>query len=281
VIGCLPTPTLKENALFFYQRNLHKINYTTNFRVLNILLMVLLILISRTVLVNAEEQKSGGGENASNPLAAVNNTDIRWKYFDLDGPECNDFYLDGSYMLHPKLKLKYDLHYWDTDVTGSSESDWESFHLKPIYFPKQGKWGEWKFKLAVGVEWILDFGNEDKGIGSESDQIAPLVGVALMPGGGLVLVPLVQHFVEYDGPDVNQTAFRLIAIQALPNKFWGKLDAKLPVDWENDNAIPATVEVQVGKTFTDLIGAYIDGLFGVGGDRPYDWGVGVGLRFNY
>jgi hypothetical protein len=105
-----------------------------NFRVLNILLMVLLILISRTVLVNAEEQKSGAEENASNPLAAVNNTDIRWKYFDLDGPERNDFYLDGSYMLHPKLKLKYDLHYWDTDVTGSSESDWESLHLKPIYY---------------------------------------------------------------------------------------------------------------------------------------------------
>jgi hypothetical protein len=79
-----------------------------------------------------------GEENASNPLAAVNNTDVRWQYFDLDGPERNDFYLDGSYMLTPKLKLKYELHYWDTDVTGSSESDWESLHLKPIYFPKQG-----------------------------------------------------------------------------------------------------------------------------------------------
>jgi hypothetical protein len=136
-----------------------------NFRVLNISLMVLLILISRTVLVNAEEQKSGGEENASNPLAAVNNTDIRWQYFDLDGPERSDFYLDGSYMLHPKLKLKYELHYWDTDVTGSSESDWESLQLKPIFFPKQGKLGIWKYRLAVGVEWILDFGHEEKGIG--------------------------------------------------------------------------------------------------------------------
>ena len=45
------------------------------------------------------------GENASNPLAAVNNTDLRWQYFDLDGPDRNDFYLDGSYMLFPKLKL--------------------------------------------------------------------------------------------------------------------------------------------------------------------------------
>jgi hypothetical protein len=131
------------------------------------------------------------------------------------------------------------------------------------------------------VEWILSFDNEDKGIGSGSDQIAPLFGIALMPGGGLVLVPLVQHFVEYDGPDVSQTAFRLIAIQSLPNKFWGKLDAKVPVDWEHDNALPATAEVQIGKMFTPGFGVYVDGLVGIGADRPYDWGIGLGARFNY
>lgn len=86
---------------------------------------------------------------------------------------------------------------------------------------------------------------------------------------------------EYDGPEVNKTTFRLITIQALPNKFWGKLDAKLPVDWENDNAIPASAEIQIGKMFTPKIGAYIDGLLGIGGDRSYDWGAGIGFRFKY
>ncbi|MBW1792730.1 MAG: hypothetical protein JRJ14_10855, partial [Deltaproteobacteria bacterium] len=74
-------------------------------------------------------------ENASNPLAAVTNTDLRAQYFDLDGPERYDYWVDGAAMLTPKLKLKYELHYWDTDVTGSSKSDFESLHLKPIYFP--------------------------------------------------------------------------------------------------------------------------------------------------
>ncbi len=227
--------------------------------------------------------QSYGGKNASSPLAAVNNTDMRAKYFDLDGPERYDIYMDSAYMVTPKLKLKYDLHYWDTDVTGSSKSDWESLHLKPIYFPEKmvGEWGTWKYKWAIGIEWIMDFGNEDKGIGSGSDQIAPLVGVALNPGGGLVLVPLVQHFIEYDGPEVNKTSFRLIAIQALPNKFWGKLDAKMPFDWENDNAVPASAELQIGKMFTPGFGAYVDGLIGIGVDRSYDLGVGVGLRFKY
>ena len=185
-------------------------------------------------------------------------------------------------MAAPKLKLKYELHYWNTDVTGSGENDWESFHLKPIYFPENmiGKLGEWKYKVAIGGELILDAGNEDKGIGSGSDQIAPLFGVAMMRGD-TVLVPIVQHFTEYSGPDVNQTAFRLIALQSFPEGIWGKLDAKVPVDWEHDNEIPATFEVQVGKNYSPSFATYLDGLVGVGSDRPYDWGVGVGIRFNY
>jgi hypothetical protein len=98
--------------------------------------------------------------------------------------------------------------------------------------------------------------------------------------GGTVLVPLVQHFVEYDGPDVDQTSFRLIAIQSLPSNFWDKLDAKIPFDWENDT-VPASLEAQFGRMFTSSFGTYVDGLLGIGGDKPYDRGAGIGLRFNY
>ena len=121
---------------------------------------------------------SANGENASNPLAAVTNTDFRAQYFDLDGPERRDYWVDGAGMLTPNLKLKYELHYWDTDVTGSSESDWESLHLKPIYFPEKmvGKLGEWKYKVAIGGELIVDFGNEDKGIGSDRDALVASSG---------------------------------------------------------------------------------------------------------
>ena len=30
-----------------------------------------------------------------------------------------------------------------------------------------------------------------------------------------------------------------------------------------------------------LAAVNIDGLFGIGGDRSFDWGVGLGVRFNY
>jgi len=221
-----------------------------------------------------------GQENASNPLSSVNSIDLRFEYFDIGKSELYELWIDGSYMLTPKLKLKYEVHYWDTDVTGVSHSNFESLHFKPIYFPKQGKLGEWKYKLAVGGEWIIDFGNQDKGIGSGSDQIAPLAGVALVRGN-TVIVPLVQHFFQYNGPNVNTTAFRMIAIQSLPNNFWGKLDAIVPINWANNRTVPATAEVQVGKMFNPSFGVFVDALAGIGDQRPFDWGAGLGVRFNY
>ena len=98
-----------------------------------------------------------GQENASNPLAATSNTDVRMKYMDLGGAYLNDFYIDGAYMATAKLKLKYEVHYWNSNVIGKSQSGFESIHFKPIYFPLAGEWGKWKYKLALGLEWIVEF----------------------------------------------------------------------------------------------------------------------------
>ncbi len=43
------------------------------------------------------------GENASLPLAAVDNTDLRIQLFDLDDSDRTDYWVDGAYMLTPKL----------------------------------------------------------------------------------------------------------------------------------------------------------------------------------
>ena len=98
---------------------------------------------------------------------------------------------------------------------------------------------------------------------------------------GVTLIPLVQQFLDYSGEDVNTTALRLIGLKPLPKKMWVKLDAKVPIDWERGNAIPATAELQLGKSINKNVGIYIDGLVGIGSDRPYDWGIGTGIRFNY
>lgn len=224
--------------------------------------------------------ENSGGENASNPLAKVKNTDLRYQYFDMDGGHVNDFFIDGAFMALDSLKIKYELHFWETDLTGSSENNVESATLKAIYFPTEGAWGEVKYRVALGLDWIVDLGDQEKGIGSGSDQLAPFAGLA-MGIGNVTWIPLVQQFLDYSGESVNTTALRLIAMKPLPNKMWLKLDAKTPIDWEHDNAIPATAELQLGKSINKNVGLYLDALVGIGSDKPYDWGVGTGVRFSY
>lgn len=218
-------------------------------------------------------------ENPSNPLAAVSNLDLIGQYLDLgDDYERYDYSLEGATMLHEKIKLKYELHYWDTDVTGKSENDWEKLIIKPIFFVREGVYRETKYRLAVGFDWAHDFDNADKGVGRGSSTIAPFVGLALKATEKMTLIPLVQHFVSYDGDSVNETSFRLIGIKRLPQQMWVKLDAKLPVDWHNDESVPASAELQWGKMFNARFGTFVDGLVGIGGDRSYDYGFGIGVR---
>ena len=235
--------------------------------------------------------KAYSQENASNPLAAVNNFDLGGQFFDLgDDAYLNEYRVDGAYMVMPKLKIKYELDYWNTDLTGFNENGLESFRLKPIYFPLSGEWGKWKYKLAVGIEWIIDFNHRSAGCsenpmlcppyGAGSDQLGPFAGLSFVAPNGTVLIPLVQQYFSYNGPTVNITAFRLIAIQPLPKNFWGKLDIIVPIDWEN-NITPSTAEIQLGKMFSPSFGTFVDGLIGIGNDKPFDWGVGIGVRFNY
>lgn len=227
------------------------------------------------------EAPAGGGENASNPLAKVKNTDLRWQYLDVSGASINDIFIDGAFMATDKLKIKYELHYWESNLTGSSANDWESIVIKPIYFPTEGSWGDIKYRVAVGLDWIIDLGDVDEGIGFGSDQIGPFAGVALGLPSKTMLIPLTQQFLSYSGEDVNTTAFRLIALQPLPEGWWAKLDAKLPIEWENDEAVPASAELQVGRNINQNFAIYVDALAGIGGDRAFDWGGGLGLRFKY
>ncbi|WIY25053.1 hypothetical protein [Parasedimentitalea psychrophila] len=222
-------------------------------------------------------------ENASNPLSAVNNIDIRYQALDLGGADRQDVFIDGSFMLRDNLKMKYELHYNFTDVTGTQQSGIEKAVLKAIFFPSERKLNEtWRRRTAVGLEWTLDLGDTAKGIGSDADILAPFGGAAFANRKtGLTLIPLVQHFESYNGStDVRTTAARLIALRPYREKYWAKLDLIVPYDWHNDT-VPATAEVQIGYNVNAKIALYADFLVGLGKDRPFDKGIGIGLRFKY
>lgn len=221
--------------------------------------------------------------NASNPLAVVNNTDIRYQYFDLGGTDRQDIFIDGAYMLRPTLKFKYEFHYNSTNMSGTRHTDFERVNLKLIHFPSQMMLNDtWGLKTTIGLEWILDFGDPAIGIGTGSDQIAPFGGAAFSNiKSGLILIPLLQHYISYNGPtDVNLTAMRLIALQPFGDGYWAKLDLKVPYDWTNETW-PASAEVQIGKNIRPGLAIYGDFLLGLGNDRLYDKGLGLGVRFTY
>ncbi|MCP3903619.1 MAG: hypothetical protein GY715_08280 [Planctomycetes bacterium] len=223
-----------------------------------------------------------GGAAGSNPLASVNKLDLLWTLLGSGDTDTHDLSAEGAFMLHPKLKLNYEVHYFATDVTGSSENDWESIRIKPIYFPADLTLNdEWTMRVAVGAEYIHSFDNVDEGIGIDSDIAAPLFGLAFAkPSESLTLIPLVQHFLSFDGTSVNSTAFRLIGIKSLPDGFWLKLDAKILADWHHDKT-PIDGEFEFGKMLNPNFGVFGKALVGAGGDRVFDWGVAAGVRFNF
>jgi hypothetical protein len=105
-------------------------------------------------------------ENASNPLAKVSNTDLRWNYLDLGSAgHINDLYADGAFMPLDSLKLKYELHYWDTNISGTGESGLESVRLKAIFFPKERAW---EISPHLAIDFVGLGGNKlyDTGIGA-------------------------------------------------------------------------------------------------------------------
>ncbi|SHJ02658.1 hypothetical protein SAMN05444000_104198 [Shimia gijangensis] len=222
-------------------------------------------------------------ENASNPLAATNNTDFRLQTYDLNGSASKqDAFIDGAFMLRDNLKIKYELHYNSTDITGTRYSGFEQALLKAIYFPSDKKLNDtWGMRTAIGLDWAVDLGNTSQGIGSGTDTLAPFGGIAFANlKTGLTLIPLIQHFESYNGTSVSTTAARLIALQPFAEKYWAKLDLILPYDW-NTGTVPATAEIQIGYNVNKKIAVYGDVLVGLGSNRPFDKGIGIGLRLKY
>jgi hypothetical protein len=255
-----------------------------------VLTCAVLALSAPGALADTEEevQEASSGAAASNPTAAVNYQDIRYRYFDLDdGAGAHSFETEGAFVLHPRLKFTNELRGIRTDRSGDWETDLEILKLKAIFLSDIMPMGI-KGKLALGVEWLKDLGDFDDGTGTGSDQIAPLIGIGWIPTEGVFLVTLLQYFHSYNtddnAPDVRRTGPRIIYIRALPDLGgWFKVDFKAQIDHENDDEFTETLELQLGKMFNPHVGAYAEVFVGdwVLDTDAYDMGAGVGVRFMY
>jgi hypothetical protein len=234
-------------------------------------------------------QEAASGAAASDPTAAVNYQDVRYRYFDLDqGADKHSFETEGAYMLHPRFKLTNELRYVNTDRSGKSEQDFEELKIKGIYLADIKPFGI-KAKLALGGEWLKDLGDLEEGTGTGADMIAPLVGIGWVPNDKNFIVTLVQYFYSYDTDSarekgVRETGPRLIWIRTLPNiNGWFKADLKMAINHEDGDNFSQTLEAQLGRMISPSMGIYAELLLGndVLDTNAYDIGGGLAVRFIY
>jgi len=258
---------------------------------LQVLLALVMIAVLAPVAVGYTEEKkqmAAAGADASNPTAAVNYQDLRYRFFDLDdGTEKQSFETEGAYMFHPRFKVTNELRGVYTDRSGDWSTDFEVLKLKGIFLTDGQPFGI-KAKYALGLEWLKDFGNLKDGTGSGSDQIAPLAGIGWMPTESDSIITLVQYFYSYDthdgGSKVRKTGPRLIYIRKIPEMHgWLKLDYKGEIDHKDDEDYSSVLELQLGTMFTPRIGAYVEGFLGdnVFSTDAYNYAFGLGIRFMY
>lgn len=229
--------------------------------------------------------------NASDPTASVNYTDLRFRSYDLGnlgvGDDRDSYAVEGAIMLSPGHKLTYEVHYWDTNFTGRSETGLESLHLKYINLTPRKLGNGTKYVIAAGAEIIEDVGDVEDGIGLGADQIAPLFGAGWNLGKKDFLVTLVQYFHSYDEDSdapqkIRTTAPRLIWIHKIPQyKAWIKLDNKFSIDHENDNDSSNIFELQIGTMITPNFGVYVDYINNNAGTHVFDDVYGLGIRMMY
>lgn len=222
-------------------------------------------------------------ENASNPLSIVNYTDVRYHYQTGDIEDKNRIFIDGALIATPKLKIKYDLSYSQTNRSGEDEADFEDFSIRPTYFGFDGKLSEkWYFRSAVGFEWTYDFGNDDKGIGTGSDSIGPLIGIGLANlETGYTAAATLQHIRSYNGSsDINASSLSITGVRQFRKAGWISSNIVITRDWEYE-AWRSSLSLQAGYSFARGKAIYVDGMAGIGADRLFDVGAGLGLRFYY
>jgi hypothetical protein len=222
----------------------------------------------------------------SDPTKPVRFQDIRSRYLDYQNDKSIfDVSTDGSFVFSPDFKITNELHYFVTDISGNYESEFESLHLTPTYSTDLFKFRKISGRAIFGVNWIKNLGDFEDGTGTGSDRIGPLVGLGLNLteyGFMALVVQYIHSYREDDGaPDVNATASRLLFVRALEEfNGWVRVEFQSLIDHENDDRFSLEGEFQLGKIIADNVGLFAEIRVPLR-SQPFDYGVGIGLRFLY
>lgn len=122
-------------------------------------------------------------------------------------------------------------------------------------------------------------------LGSGKYTLAPTVfGVFFKPpGGGVLVAPAYKFEFSYAAgeegrSDVGRHLFDLFYLwRGSSGKWWVLTDLQAVIDYENDIEFGA-LDVEYGRMMFAGLSSYWRPSIAIGSDRPYDWGLEIGLK---
>jgi hypothetical protein len=228
--------------------------------------------------ISAAETDTSG----TNPAVLLNTITLFNEYTELPSGD----YLDTLSLrvaipfAEGKMNLRLSAPFIDTDAGGGSESGFGDISLKWNWIPMLDAKNAWLTSMEVFAP------TAKTGLGTEQWTLAPGITYARFVNENIIIAPALIHNFSVAGkdgfPDINRTDFDLYMVYTASNKsWWVTSDLTVSVDFQNDNKIPMSWEVQVGRTLCKwngaAVNAYIKPGIGIGKDRFYDWNVEVGV----
>jgi hypothetical protein len=179
------------------------------------------------------------------------------------------------------MNLRFKLPLLHSDVSGSSETGIGDFSVRYNWLADITQ----SYGLLVGAELLADTATDDS-LGRGKWVISPLATYAIFLNSNMIFAPTYQHNLSFAGDDarndVNESVFDFYFVYTADDKeSWVTVDPALVIDWENNEAIPFSIEVQYGRKLGTLWGGAVNGFIqpgiGIGQDRAIDWNIEVGI----
>jgi hypothetical protein len=139
------------------------------------------------------------------------------------------------------------------------------------------------FTFVGGLEAVLPTASEDE-LGSGKLQLNPVLAGVYSFNPQTFAALTAKHFFsvagESDRDDIVQGQYRLILARTTESGWWFLADPQLWVDYEKDDRVHFTTEVEIGKMLTPNTSIWLRGGGHIAGDWDKDdWTISAGFRF--
>jgi hypothetical protein len=234
----------------------------------------------------AQPAPSAAEATLRRPTDFRSRVEIRNEYQDLDADAHRDMIIPRfEYAYSPSVAFRLETPYVFFDPGGSNPDRVSGFGDVLL----RGAWRSMQsegFALNLVLEVTLDTAVDDR-LGMGKDVLAPLVYAAIdLPRHNSVFFPNLQHYFSVAGDenrtDVNYTVIKPNLLTRWPNNLYTFLEPAFIIDWERDNKLGLTVELETGKIVSKNVALWIrPGVGAIKHDLPqiYNWNLEVGARY--